>query len=155
MDIIDNFFKEMGIFSGINYNQAPSNHLIFGLNTNTYNTTNSNISNPINSLVGNNLALIGSKIQPNRLNDIDDDVLYTLSNEILRFNHLNKEKHLKHIEEYSMTSHASFKHQMNKNQSHNPRKTSKNKKKSSTNSTNPNSHLNVHLSSETNKMLID
>lgn len=38
------------------------------------------------------LALVGNRITTTKLSDLDDEVLSTISNEILRFNSSNKKK---------------------------------------------------------------
>ena len=69
MDIIDNFLKDFGMAGG-NQGQNQSNRG-FGPHS---------------------LALVGNRITSTKLSDLDDEVLSTISNEILRFNSSHKKK---------------------------------------------------------------
>lgn len=80
MDIIDNFMKEFGLFNPNSNNNALTN---------------------ING--SNNLSLVGNKITPTKFPDLDDEVLSTISNEILRFKS-HKKDHLKNKIESNETS---------------------------------------------------
>ena len=69
MDIIDSFLKDFGIVGGIQgQNQGNRG---FGPHS---------------------LALVGNRITSTKLSDLDDEVLSTISNEILRFNSSHKKK---------------------------------------------------------------
>lgn len=66
MDIIDNFLREYGL-----------------VNPSFSSATTKNLG-------AHGLALIGSRISASKLSELDDEVLSTISNEILRFNSTKK-----------------------------------------------------------------